>query len=200
MNSMREHAVLVELIAWIDKHISGLTFPADERSMLAAGCFDVVLEHQAAIAVLYSSALPGSMLALLRVLFESLVRGLWLLHCATDAELQKFKKDRIDKKFDQLVLELEAKFGTPGGVLSGFKATAWKAMNGFTHTGFTQISRRHAPGLVTTNYPDHEIAKALGVAGALGLIAGEQVIGMSNRHDILPLFRERMTSYVNPEP
>jgi hypothetical protein len=201
MQSTRESAALVELISWIDDHTGGLTLPADERSMLAAGCFDVALEHQAAIALLHSSALHGSMLALLRVLSESLVRGLWLLHCANAAELRKFKKGKIDKTFDQLVVDFESKIGTPGGVLSGFKATAWKGMNGFTHTGYIQVSRRHSPGLVGANYPDDEIAKALGVAGALGLIAASQVVGMSDRQDLIPIFMERMSSYANkPAP
>jgi hypothetical protein len=200
MEHSREHAALVDLISWINEHTSGVTLPADERSMLAAGCFDVAIEHQAAIAVLNSSALYGSMLALLRVLSESLVRGLWLLHCATDAELQKFKRGRIDKTFDDLVTDFEAKIGTPSGVLSGFKATAWKAMNGFTHTGFIQVTRRHSLGQVSANYSEEEIAKALGVAGALGLVAAGQVIGMSDRADLIPKFTERMSSYAKPAP
>jgi hypothetical protein len=200
MEHSREHAALVDVISWIDEHTSGVTLPADERSLLAAGCFDVAIEHQAAIAVLSSSELYGSMLALLRVLSESLVRGLWLLHCATDAELQKFKKGRIDKTFGDLVTDFEATIGTPSGVLSGFKATAWKAMNGFTHTGFIQVTRRHSVGRVGANYFEDEIAKALGVAGALGLIAAGQVIGMSDRADLIPQFTERMSSYAKPAP
>jgi hypothetical protein len=198
MEDSREHTALVDLISWIDEHTSGVTLPADERSMLAAGCFDVAIEHQAAIAVLNSSALYGSMLALLRVLSESLVRGLWLLHCATDTELHKFKQGRVDKSFDDLVTDFEAKIGTPSGVLSGFKATAWKAMNGFTHTGFIQVTRRHSLGRVGANYSKDDIAKALGVAGALGLIAAGQVIGMSDRADLIPKFTERMSSYATP--
>ncbi|MDO8356214.1 MAG: hypothetical protein Q7U76_07480, partial [Nitrospirota bacterium] len=73
MHSSTEHTALLELIAWIDQHTSGVTLPADERSMLAIGCFDVALEHQAAIALLHSSSLYGSSFALLRVLTESLV-------------------------------------------------------------------------------------------------------------------------------
>ena len=70
MDSKGEHAALIELIVWIDEHTSGLTLPADERHMLAAGCFDVALEHQGGIAVLYNSELLGSMLAMLRVLIS----------------------------------------------------------------------------------------------------------------------------------
>ena len=200
MQAVREHAALLELIVWIDQHTSRLTLPADERSLLALGCFDVAIEHQAAIALLHSSSLHGSTFALLRVLAESLVRGLWLLHCASEAELEKFKKGKVDKTFDQLVREFEAKIGTPSGVLSGFKATTWSALNGFTHTGFHQVSRRHSHGRVEANYPDQEVAHALGVAGALGLIAGGQVIGMSDRQDLLPSFIERVSSYAKNAP
>lgn len=195
MKAEREHAELVALIAWIDERTTGLVLPADERSLLATGCFDVALEHQAAIALLHHAELPGSMLALLRVLSESLVRGLWLLHCANDTEIQKFKRGSLDKKFDRLVTEFELKIGTPEGVLSGFKIAAWKAMNDFTHTGFMQVSRRHGPGRVEATYAEHEIAQCLDVAGAIGMIAAYQLVGLSDRNDLLPSFRARMNLY-----
>ena len=87
MQAAHEHHALVELIAWIDANTSVVTLPADERSLLAVGCLDVAIEHQAAIALLGGASLHGSAFALLRVLAESLVRGLWLLHCASEAEL-----------------------------------------------------------------------------------------------------------------
>ena len=200
MQAITEHANLLELMAWIDQHTSGVTLPADERSMLAIGCFDVAIEHQAAIALLHSSELYGSAFALLRVLAESLVRGLWLLHCATDEQLQKFKRGKIDQTFGELIVELETNWGTPNGVLSGFKATAWSALNGFTHTGFHQVSRRHTPGRVEANYAEYALAKALGVAGALGLIAGGQIIGMSDHQEWLPDFFARTEAYAKNAP
>lgn len=198
MQANTEHAALVELVKWIDEHTSGLTLPADERSLIALGCFDVALEHQGAIALLHSAGLPGSMLALLRVLSESLVRGLWLHECATEQQLEKFKKGNLDKSFDSFVKEYEAQIGTPSGVLSGFKLSAYKQMNDFTHTGFLQVSRRHAPGLVGPNYPEEDLAKALGVAGALGLIAAGQIIAIGGRQDLIPMFLEKMSLYAKP--
>ncbi|MFN7506695.1 MAG: DUF6988 family protein, partial [Limnobacter sp.] len=81
-----------------------------------------------------------------------------------------------------------------------FKATAWTALNGFTHTGFHQGSRRHSPGRVEGNYCEVELAKALGVAGALGLIAGAQIVSMSDRKELVPAFFERMVAYANNAP
>jgi hypothetical protein len=198
MQTPAEHAALLDLIRWIDDHTAGLTLPADERSQLAVGCFDVALEHQAAITLLHSSELYGSMLALLRVLSESLVRGLWLHDCAPEAELKKFKRGRLDKSFDTLIKEYEAKMGTPSGVLSGFKVSAWTQMNDFTHTGFLQVSRRHKPGRVEASYPDQDLSNALGAAGALGLIAAGQLIAIAGRQDLLPAFMEKMSAYAKP--
>jgi len=195
MKAAAEHARLLKLMTWIDQRTSGVTLPADERSMLAIGCLDVAIEHQAAIALLHSSELHGSELALLRVLAESVVRGLWLLLCATDQQLQKFKNGKLESTFAELIADVEEKMGTPNGALSGFKATAWTALNGFTHTGFHQVSRRHSPGKVEGSYSEDELAKALGVAGALGLIAAGQIIALSNHPEFLPDFFERMSAY-----
>ncbi|MBN3795988.1 hypothetical protein [Burkholderia sp. Ac-20392] len=198
MQTDSEYAALLNLVRWIDEHTAGLTLPVDERSQLAIGCLDVTLEHQAAIALLHSSQLHGSMLALLRVLSESLVRGLWLYFCATDSELATFKKGRLNKTFGTLITEYETAAGTPDGVLSGFKLSAWTQMNDFTHTGFLQVSRRHKPGRVEGNYPDEDIRTALGVAGVLGLVAAGQLIALAERNDLVPLFMAKMSEYAQP--
>ena len=198
MHSSVEHERLVQLIKWIDENTAGLTFPTDDRTMIAVGCFDVAIEHQAAIALLTGASIHGSAFALLRVLAESLVRGLWLHDCATDAELAKFKRGKLDKTSQTLIDEYELKIGTPSGVLSNFKTTAWDALNGFTHTGFHQVSRRHAPGRVESSYPDLEIAKAQGLAGALGMIAAGQLLVMSGQVHLLDGYNKKMTVYANP--
>jgi hypothetical protein len=198
MQAPRQYEALKELIQWIDERTSGLSLPADERTQLAVGCFDVALEHQAAIVLLHNSELYGSVLSLLRVLSESVVRGLWLHECAAGEELVKFKTGKLDKKFYHLVNEYEQKIGTPNGVLSGFKISAWAQLNDFTHTGFLQVSRRHKPGRVEPNYPEQDLSNALGAAGAFGLIAAGQLIAIAKREDLLPAFVEKMSEYAAP--
>ncbi|MBW5287229.1 DUF6988 family protein [Burkholderia gladioli] len=196
MQASSEYTALLNLVCWIDEHTSGLTLPADERSQLVIGCLDVTLEHQAAIVLLHSSQLHGSMLALMRVLSESLVRGLWLNFCATDSELSTFKQGRLNKTFGTLIKEYENAVGTQDGVLSSFKLSAWTQMNDFTHTGFLQVSRRHKLGRVEGNYPDQDLRMALGLAGVLGLAAAGQLIELAQRPELLPPFMEKMSEYV----
>ena len=199
MPAAAEHAKLLDLVHWIDQHIAGLVLPCDERSQLAIGCLDVALEHQAAIALLYYSELYGSMHAMLRVLSDAVVRGVWLHQCATEADLARFKNGHIPP-FGELVRQYEEKLGTPDGVLSGFKMSAWASLCDFTHTGFLQVIRRHSPGRLGANYPDRELAAVLGAAGALGLLAACTLVAIARRDDLGPSLAEKVTAFVRPEP
>ncbi|UTY56054.1 hypothetical protein [Massilia sp. erpn] len=200
MKAQNALAELEAIIAWIDQQTAGVTLPADDRTLLVVGCLDVAIEHQAAFALLARNELHGSAFALLRVLMESLVRALWLHRCATDDDIAKFKRGKLDKQFGTLIEEFEAFIQTPEGVLSSLKKSAWTALNGFTHTGFHQVSRRHKPGRVEGSYADEEIANAIGVAGALGLVAAGELISLSDRQDRLPFFFERISEYALTKP
>ena len=43
MKAAREYNDLVETILWIDLNTTGIYLPADERSLIAIGCFDLVI-------------------------------------------------------------------------------------------------------------------------------------------------------------
>lgn len=195
MQARQEHAALVDVIRWIDERTAGLEFETDERKLIALACFDLVLEHQAAMAELHALQLYGSALALLRVLVEALVRGLWLLRCASDLELRQFKRGELKKNFAMLIQEVEKALDEKTGILSRFKKSAWNSLNGFTHTGFNQITRRHKPGRLEGSYSDGDLSKALGVAGALGLVAAGQLVVLSGKDELLPEFNARMDTY-----
>lgn len=197
MKVAAEYAKLIEVIRWIDECTAGLALPGDERSLLAIGCLDVTIETQAAIALLHTEKLYGAEFALVRVLVESLVRGLWLRQCASDGQLEKFKKGTLDKKFGALVSEIKGDLGMPDQALSAFRGEVWGVLNGFTHAGMHQVSRRYSEGRVTSNYSDEELASALRVAGALGLIAGAQIVVISGRKELLPVFLKHMSDYTN---
>lgn len=188
---------LIEVGAWINNHFSGIELPADERSRLAAGCFDVALEHQAAIAMLGNAMLHGSMLALIRVLFEAYIRGVWLVHCASEQELKLFQKHRINQSFGTLIAEIETKIGATDGVLSALKKRAWAAMNGFTHTGFHQVVRRNGPATTGPEYADDEIARCFNFAGAVGLLSAAELASMTGNQELIDLTLGKAQEYAD---
>lgn len=191
-----EQNKLVGVVSWIDETTKGLGIEANDRSLLASGCYDAAIEYQAAIAMLSVQGLYGASFALLRVLYEAVVRGLWLSECATLADLERFKRGKLEKTLGAIISEVEAAIGS--GVISQFHATAWKALNGFTHTGMHQVSRRHSPGRLGANYDVDEVSRAIGVAGALGLIAAGQLISLADRPDLTSPYLERLAAYTAP--
>lgn len=197
MTSAEENIALIRLVQSIDLNLSGIAFPIDERATLAVGCFDVALEHQAAIASLYQHELFGSMFALLRVLTEAVVRGLWILHVATGVELNQFKNGKLDKPLGVLIKEVECALSATTPALSNLKATLYQAMNGFTHTGFNQVSQRHGAGTLGPNYSEVELAQAQCVAAALGLIAAGAMaeLALTNRPALIDATLQQMRDY-----
>lgn len=174
-----------ELSEWLDRTINGLEIKYEDRARLAAACLDIALEHHRALGVLIAHSLNGSAFALVRLLFESYVRGVWIHRCASPEDLAALQADQLDCKFYELVDAIER---TPAyseeRVLSEVKRNSWGAMNSFTHSGFLQIVRRLTVDAVTPNYSDAEIAEALTFANTIALLTAVAITAVAERDDI----------------
>jgi len=173
-----------ELIRWLDNNIHGVEIEADTRSQLAIGCLEVALEHQKAIVLLISHSLYGSAFALLRLLFEAYVRGIWLHRCATDADLERFKRDKFDKSVATLTQDIDKLDGYDGGVFSNAQTKSRKPMNSYTHSGYLQIVRRIKETTIEPNYAEDEIVEVLNFTNAIGLLSTLQVAFLSGSEQL----------------
>lgn len=98
---MRIQAALArasDISDWIDSSIHGVEIPSGDREAMAGALFDQVHEHYKAIRLLVENSFVGSAFSLLRPTFETFVRGVWLLHCASDKEVENFAKDKTSDK------------------------------------------------------------------------------------------------------
>lgn len=175
------------LANWIAGKIDGLEIPNPDRCRISAACFDMVLEHHVAIVLLTRHAIYGSAAALIRSQFEAHVRGIWLLFCASDAEIDAFKEDRLKKAFGDLIQEIEKIEAYSGGTFSYIKERSWKVMNSLTHTGFYQVIRRNTDTEIRADYSEAEILDALSTANSFAILAGVEVANMAKNE---PLARE----------
>lgn len=185
-------AAAESLVVWIAQKIEGLDIPSSDRNRIAIGCLHQVAEHQQAIALLVRHGLYGSAFSLVRPLFETYIRGVWLRNCASDVELAQFQAGKIEKTFAQLIDDVEALEGYAVGVLSEVKQNSWVAMNDFTHGGFRQAVRRNTGDAITSNYAVAEVTEALNFSGAIGLLAATEVILTAGRIDMVASLFERM--------
>jgi len=164
---------------WVLERLGGKELAPSHRIALPAGCFDVAVEHHNGIIALCENGYFGSAFALIRVIFEACVRGVWLHNCATEEEIFQFEKDTLDKKFYQVLQEVEQLEGFNEGILGSVKSKYWGAMNSFTHTGIFQVSRRLSEGSLGSNYSDEEVIEVLGFSGVMFLFAAQQIALLS---------------------
>lgn len=177
MNKIQESE---NLIRWADQKINGLEFKVDGRKEIVAGSLDTALEHQKAIILLIAKKYYGSAFSLIRIIFETWVRSLWLNYCASEQEIEKFKKNKLNKKFYELVEEVEKVDGYKGGTISKAKKAGWQAMNSFTHSGYTQVERRFGEYSIEPNYDTEEINEAINFTNATGLLCCLEIAFLAN--------------------
>ena len=144
----------------------------------------MALEHQKAIVLLVANKIYGSAFALARLLFEAYVRGVWLQLCASKSEIQKYKKDKLDKHFSTLIQEIENCEGFEEGILSEAKKANYNAMNSFTHSGYLQAVRRNTEFSIEPNYTEEEITELVNIAHAIGMLSALQISLMAGKNEL----------------
>ncbi|WP_343350953.1 DUF6988 family protein [Pseudomonas sediminis] len=150
-------------------------------------------EHARSLKYLVAARLCTSSAALLRIQFESLVRAIWVFHCATDAEaeliiseLTEASAKRADKipMLSRMLEEIERDAPhVPVGQLKEFKQYSWRPLSSYVHGGIHAVNRhgRGFPVELVCMQVRHSNG-LLGLAGSLlQVIAGvppeRQIIG-----------------------
>lgn len=172
MSSVTEAIAKAKALSnWINQHVDGLHVAAKNRVLLSVACLHLGLEYHDGIIVLVERGLYGPAFGLLRLVFESYVRGLWLFHCATYSDLERFERDKCKQKFASLILDLEKISAYSDGVLSRTKDDSWRLLNSLTHAGHEQLRRRTTLTSIENDYREHEVVAALQFAGAVAIMS-----------------------------
>ncbi len=188
-------AKVSDLLAWIDQKLNGIELKGDHRHRIPAQLFDLSLEHAAGILRLVAGASYASAFALVRCEFECFVRGAWLHHRATDAEIEEFvEKDEIKPKMWELIEALEQAPPFQDKLLSSVKDRAWKPMNGYTHGGIHQVSRRLVGNYIEPFFEDEAVLEVIQFAGTMALIAFGEIAMMAGRNDLVEEAQAMMDS------
>jgi hypothetical protein len=98
---------LVDVIQWIDGNLNEVNLSGDDKSLIAAGCFVVALEHQAAVALNVERKLYGSAPAMLRLTAEAFFRGMWFARCATDEDASGFRATDFGKRLSGMIADID---------------------------------------------------------------------------------------------
>lgn len=143
----------------VHEHVSNLIPAEGQRCLVAFQAGMLSLEHATAALALVGQGFVPSAFTLMRPQFESLVRGIWLLHAASDAWVEKLsepltiestKRANEGPMLAEMLKQLEASDGSPKHIVEQLKEcrdVTWKGMNSYAHGGLHPLSR------VLTGYP-----------------------------------------------
>jgi hypothetical protein len=157
--------------------LHGLSLKHDDRSRTAAALFAIAQQHQSAILILLRNKPPlqATAFSLLRLLLETTVRGVWVLRCATETQVQNV----IEGKQKQL--DMSSIFASVDKALSdsaGHDVPAkslyekhWKVLSAYTHGYEQQVQRWIATKDIEPSYPEEEIEELISHSDRIAKLA-----------------------------
>lgn len=162
------------------EHVAGLIPVPEKRFTVSFQAGLLSLDHAVGALVLIGNGLCASSIALIRPQYESLVRGIWLLHAATDNWVDKLAEPlTVDSarlanegpSMSDMLKQLDASKAQPQLVdqLKQFHEVLWKALCSYTHGGLHPLAR------ALTGYPAQLAYDSLRNSNALVCLATQLV-------------------------
>jgi len=136
----------IKTLDLIEEDLGKIKFKTDQTRLKVAGTlFAVAIDHAQGIKFCLQNSAYPSAAALMRVLFETYIRGMWIEKCTTDKQVNKFvnhdkivSKDNKSLTFKEMVLEVEKDHELPV-YFSVIQKHTWSGLNSLTHSGRIQL-------------------------------------------------------------
>jgi hypothetical protein len=123
--------------------------PSTRRGLMTAAMCQVAIEHTSSQRVLLEIDHHVSALALVRLTYESLVRAIWMHHCASEEWINQFTAPMEPGQLSEPILgppvasmlQSIDKAAPPfvGQMLRELQDSTWKPMNSYVHGGVRAI-------------------------------------------------------------
>lgn len=187
-------------------HVSGLIPYPEKRFVVSFQAGLLSLDHARGALILIGNELGTSALSLLRPQYESLVRGIWLLHAATDNWVDKFgepltvesaRRANEGPMLAEMLKQLDASDAPAQLVdqLQQFKDVSWKALSSYTHGGLHPLAR------TLSGFPMQLAIDAMRNSNGLVCIAAQlAAILTGDPHRNMPAVRRLHTDFADCIP
>lgn len=169
--------------------------PHDKRVQVAMACQHIAIEHAQAIIFLVDDGYYGPALALQRPMFEALARGVWLKYSARDEELDKAMRGKFPRINEIVGSDWPPKKLHDNSPLEALKATWWKRLCDYTHTGPYQIRSRLDNTGLRSNYQQEDVIALLRWSDMVHLFSALELALAANKQDLITTLFERMDAY-----
>lgn len=183
----------------VHDHIDTLEPVGEPRADIAFDSGYLALEHGTAALQLIEAGWTGSAFALMRPQFESLVRGIWLAHAASDLWVTKLSQPLTlaaqqqaneGPMMAEMLKQLDAQPDAPKhivGQLKEYRDVTWKVLNSFSHGGIHPLSKN------VSGYPPKLIYDALRNSNAVMSLTTQLLVIMTgDESNMVPVRRFHM--------
>ncbi len=134
------------------------------------------MEHIKALHILVSYESYTSVFALVRPIYETCFRALWIMRSDSKFDIKKFENDENTfPPMQKLVKELDD-FYTGFDFFKKLKSDSWSAMCDYTHTGIRQFIKQWKENELESNYAEDEIIEVLQGTSAISLLFAYAVL------------------------
>jgi len=181
----RSELLLQNVIEIIDRPL----FAHSPRIATSGNLCQISIEHACAFRSLAESRMLASAFVVMRAQYEAVLRGVWALYSATDAQIERISArvtpdtelaaKNLPSAFDMLeALAKAPNAKVPFDALSEFKASAWPALNSYVHGGI------HPLGRLVEGYPLELIIGTVRIGNALSMVAAMQYCVLTGVSDL----------------
>ena len=163
---------------WLHKQVNGRKFEGRRQQRWGSALLQHSWEISDAVVHLLERNLPGPGWSLARPLCESFVRGIWILHCASDADMERFRKGE-SPGFPKL-LEGISSHRDASLHVAWLRATSANrdVFHDFTHGGIEHVLRRVSEDMVEPRYPERELEYLLALSVEVYLRVGWELLSL----------------------
>ena len=184
---MNNLSKFIEALNFIEEHLITFRVNTDQVNITASAVlFAVTLDHAQGVKFLLKNNAYPSAFSLLRVIFETYIRGMWVQRCANEFQLDQFiKKDKIITKdskalnFGDMVLEVERAHTLPT-YFSEIKNHTWAGLNSLTHSGRIQLHNNFDGKSIGHCYDNDRVNEVIDFTMMLACMSFAALIDLSN--------------------
>ena len=183
-----------DLGIWLHEKTNGRNFAVDRRGKVAVALLQHSLDVADAIIIL-ATKLPGPALALARPLLEGFVRGVWILKCASDEQIEQFSEGNCPN-FPALLQAMEDNEQTkPHASWIHQNRDANKDhFNDFVHGGIEHVLRRIGETALEPQYPERELEYLVGLATEVHIRVGCELLILLNDEEAIKQLHEKTST------